>query len=189
MYQLNAFLHLKPQDNVSKYIVIKSQQGRKQSLLRSWGQSFVYWQKQPPIDLLMKWIASTDNVCTCVYSIIVTLTLQNTLLGKAGGSKRPQKWSQTLLVHLLVSSPINISRLPVRHTLKKQSDEQVHKYYSKWGKKENNIIFFCNVICLISCRDFTWTYWEDSESLSGTFTQQFIQLLFGEGAHNKTKDE
>lgn len=33
------------------------------------------------------------------------------------------------------------------------------------------------------------TYCEDGDGPSRPFTQQLIQLLFGEGVHNKTEDE
>lgn len=62
-----------------------------------------------------------SSVCVYVCIVFVTLTLQNTLLGKAGGSKRLQRRSQTQLVHLLVSSPINTSLLPVRHKTWKEN--------------------------------------------------------------------
>lgn len=33
------------------------------------------------------------------------------------------------------------------------------------------------------------TYYENGDGSSRTFSQQFIQLLFGEGVHNETEDK
>ena len=113
------------------------------------------------------------SVCVCLCRALVKLTPQNTSLGTAGGSKMPQKRSQTLLVHLLVSSPINTWLLPARQTLKRQSENQDH--YEK----------HCRNITCASVR----TYCEDRESSRRPFSQQLIQLLFGDGVHNETEDK
>lgn len=89
-------------------------------------------------------------MCVYVLNVFVTLTPQNTLLGKAGGSTKLQKWSQTQLVHLLVSSPINKSLFPARHT-----DAQRTKYTSR-NMSRNEILFYCSVVHPRDSLDLLW---------------------------------
>lgn len=83
----------------------------------------------------------------CVCRILGTLTLQNTWLGKAGGSKKPQKRSQTPLVHPLVSTPINTWLLPVS-----RSDACWIRWQDKQEHESVNIMLSCN----LPLQDFEW---------------------------------
>lgn len=117
------------------------------------------------------------NLCV---SYTWTLTPQNTLLEKSGGSKKPQKRSQTLLVHPLVSTPINTWLLPVR-----RSDTHWIRWQDKQEHESVNIMS-----CYLSVfKTLSETHWEGREGQRGTFTQQLNQLLFGESVDNEAQDE
>lgn len=98
-----------------------------------------------------------------------TLTVQNTWLRKTEGSKKLQKGSQTQLLHLLVSSPINTPRHP--------------------EGEEASTTFSIGVGSTGSTSISLGAYRQKGDAVSRPFAQQLVQLFPGDGVGDQAEDE